>query len=260
MDDHKSEASFGTTKNYLVATVAGFFAGPLFLLSPFAMFLLEKGKASKHWSTKTKWIAWGLTGVIICPVSWAIQNGFSEADNERAAIAARVDELSSTEITGDNYRQVNARLTALLHDACYSSEKVQCTDLDSGPTQLNKLQRDKLKPVLSRINKELNDDKARRSLEEATRRAQVEKESQAKEKEQHQDKLRLVAVDSAAILREACETGREYRSMVDNGDAKPSQAEYEASSYADYVSSESGVSRGAIYKQVQKGLWQDACY
>lgn len=69
-----------------------------------------------------------------------------------------------------------------------------------------------------------------------------------------------VVVDTASVLQEACETGREYRSMVDSGDARTTQAEYEAKSYADYVSSETGVSRSAIYNQVQKGLWQDACY
>lgn len=174
-EDSKKEASFGTTKNYLIGTFAGLLAGPLFPISPLVMGLIEKGKASKDWSTKTKWIAWGLTGVIICPISWGIFNKIAQDDLKRAEIAEKVDTLYSKKINDSNYIKANTELIALLHDACYSSaDEDQCLKIDNTATILDIPQRDKLNSVLIKINQEIDNEKERQALEEARKKAEAE--------------------------------------------------------------------------------------
>ena len=62
-------------------------------------------------------------------------------------------------------------------------------------------------------------------------------------------------------LAEACDAGRQYRKDVDTGFMRPSQAEFEASSYARHLASKSkGVDRYELYEKIKQGLWHDRCF
>ncbi len=61
-------------------------------------------------------------------------------------------------------------------------------------------------------------------------------------------------------MKEACDAGRQYREDVDLHGMKPSQAEYEAKAYSQYLSENSSAPRKALYDKIQQGLWMDSCF
>ena len=61
----KKTSSFGSTRNYLIATAAELTAGPFFALSPLVMLLTDKGKATKDWPNAKKLWAWAIAGVML---------------------------------------------------------------------------------------------------------------------------------------------------------------------------------------------------
>lgn len=61
-------------------------------------------------------------------------------------------------------------------------------------------------------------------------------------------------------LKEACETGRQYREDVDLHGMKPSQAEYEAKAYSQYLADNSTAPRKVLYDKIKQGLWMDSCF
>ena len=61
-------------------------------------------------------------------------------------------------------------------------------------------------------------------------------------------------------MKEACEAGRQYREDVDLNGMRPSEAEYEAKSYSQYLADNSPAPRKALYDRIEQGLWMDSCF
>lgn len=171
----QSDASFGSKKNYLIATLAGLASGPFFLVSPFVLLLTDKAKGTKEWSNSQKWWAWAIAGAIITPITWSIMSSISYGEQKRTEIAEQVDALVAKKVNDSNYIQINTQLIALLHDACYSStEESECLKISNTSTWLDQPQRNQLNNVLKNINQEVDNEKERQRLEAARKKAEAE--------------------------------------------------------------------------------------
>lgn len=89
-----SNKSWTSKKNYLIATGVGLLSGPFFVLSPLAMFLIDKNKASAKLSNSAKWGLWATVGVVTTPIMFALLGLLVDVDETKTA--SRSTSSSST--------------------------------------------------------------------------------------------------------------------------------------------------------------------
>lgn len=177
-DKAAKEPTFGTTKDYLIATAAGLAAGPFFLISPMVMLIIDKGKASKDYSAKKKWKSWKIAGAIIVPTMWGLLGFLGTLDQKTGEINQAIASIKSSPVTATNYKSKNQEVVSLLKEYCYAKDEKDCLNLDNTKTWLTESQKQEVNQVLTVINSERAAEKKRLADAEFERKLEEEAKKQ----------------------------------------------------------------------------------
>lgn len=160
---------FGRKKNYCIATLAGLTAGPFFLISPMVMAIIHKSDLFSGLSNKTKWYVWAGIGAVLTPALGLVVV-LMGLDSRHASIEESIQEINSTPVTMQNYREKNSQIVQLLKEQCFSDvPEKKCMSLDNDQTYLLNSDRIELNPALTAVNNETKSEAAKVAAEAAQR-------------------------------------------------------------------------------------------